>query len=570
MNPQARTYPLLLRTDSIRRRVTWLWLAFWVVVCAAGAAEPAPISTNSVAEAENIFGLNFSPSERQQMLPALEEQRAGFRALRRDSIPNALAPALVFDPLPHGFQWETRNEAPRWSRPTEVPSLPTDEELAFASVGELGVLLRQRRVTSEQLTRLALARLQRYGPGLHCVVTLLEARALAQARTADRELASGRDRGPLHGIPYGAKDLLAVKGFPTTWGATPYTNQMFDTDATVIQRLDEAGAVLVAKLSLGELAMGDIWFGGKTRNPWNPAQGSSGSSAGSASAVAAGLVPFALGSETLGSIVSPSTVCGTTGLRPTFGRVSRAGAMTLSWSCDKIGPIARTAEDCARVFDVLRGRDPLDPTTRDAPFNYDAARPLKDIRIGVLRADIESGTLNRTNNQATLDRLVALGARCETVRIPDFPMDPLMAIIHVEAAAAFDSLTRSGEDDRLAQQGPGSWPNIFRAARLIPAVEYLQANRMRTALIEAVNQALKDVDVLVAPAWEGNALFWSNFTGHPCVVVPNGIKTGSNPASITFLGKLYGEAAALEVANAYQSATTFHRQRPDLKAIPTP
>lgn len=544
----------------------------WAFLCLAmslarAAEEAARIKVEHVVAAEQIIGIGFEAKEREMMLEALDEHRKNYEALRHFQLLNSIPPALVFDPVPTGMKFETRKLPIRWSRTVRLKTPLSDEDLAFATVGELGALLRARQVTSERLTKLALDRLAKYGPPLQCVVTLMGETALAEARKADVDLRGGRDRGPLHGIPYGAKDLLSTKDVPTTWGAAPFTNRVFEADATVIRKLQAAGAILVAKLTLGELAMGDTWFGGKTRNPWNPKEGSSGSSAGSAAAVAAGLVPFAIGSETVGSIVSPATVCGVTGLRPTFGRVSRNGAMALAWSSDKIGPMARSAEDCAMVFNAIHGTDGVDPTVRDLPFNFDAGRQLKDIRIGYLEKDFENARLNKTNNAATIQLLQVLGATLVPVELPDFPVGDMMFIIDVEAAAAFDALTRSGADRLLAQQGPGNWPNIFRAARMIPAVEYLQANRVRHQLIEAMAKLMEQVDVFVAPAWDGESLRLTNLTGHPAVVVPNGDKKGGAPASITFIGKLYGEADALAVARAYQAATPFHLQRPDLSGL---
>jgi Asp-tRNA(Asn)/Glu-tRNA(Gln) amidotransferase A subunit family amidase len=320
--------------------------------------------------------------------------------------------------------------------------------------------------------------------------------------------------------------------------------------------------VLVAKTSLGELAMGEVWHGGKTRNPWNPEAGSSGSSAGSGAAVAAGLVPFALGSETLGSIVSPATVCGTTGLRPTFGRVSRAGAMVLCWSLDKIGPMARTAEDCALVLDAIRGADPADPSTRDAAFRF--TKKKRNLRVGIVKADFAAGNGNHANDLATLATLRELGFELRELEWPQIPPQPLMLTLEAEAAAAFDELTRSNQDDELVQQTASSWPNSFRSARFIPAVEYLQSMRLRARLVEEMARLFTEVDVIVAPSWSGNQLLYTNMSGHPCVVVPNGDKTGGNPASICFIGRLFGEADAVQVAAAYQRGTKFHLQRPPL------
>lgn len=410
-----------------------------------------------------------------------------------------------------------------------------------------------------------LERLKRYGPQLECVVTLTEELALRQARRADREIAAGKYRGPLHGIPYGAKDLLAVKGIPTTWGAAPYTNQVFDFNATVIQRLEAAGAVLVAKTTLGELAMGETWFGGMTRNPWNPKQGSSGSSAGSAAGTAAGLFAFAIGSETHGSIVSPADRCGVTGLRPTYGRVSRAGAMSLSWSMDKLGPLARTVEDCALVFNAIYGPDEADPTVYDAPFNYDPKINLQKLRIGYLRNDFETEAGERgANDAATLGKLRAMGMELIPVELPAYPLGSISFLLSTEGAAAFDELTLSGEDDWLRQQDNGAWPNTFRRRRFVPAVEYLRAQRIRHLLVQDTARIFAKVDVIVAPSQAGSSLLLGNLTGHPCVVLPNGFSNAGMPTGICFLGRLFGEAELLAVARRYQDATDFHRQHPRL------
>jgi len=395
------------------------------------------------------------------------------------------------------------------------------------------------------------------------VVTLTEDLALEQARRADEEIARGRYRGPLHGIPWGAKDLLAEDCCRTTWGAKPYEDQVIEEDATVVRKLEEAGAVLVAKLSLGALAMGDVWFGGRTRNPWNLEQGSSGSSAGSAAATVAGLVGFSIGSETLGSIVSPSTRCGATGLRPTFGRVSRHGAMALSWTMDKLGPICRSAEDCAIVFHHIHGADGRDPTARTLPFNWDPERKISELRIGIVESAFNSDYETKEFDQRSLEVLRSLGARFVPVELPDqYPVQALRIILNAEAAAAFDDLTRSNRDDLMVRQDAGAWPNTFRRSRFIPAVEYIQANRVRTLLMEAMERTMAGIDVLVAPTFGGNQLLITNLTGHPAVVVPNGFRENGTPTSITFIGKLFGEAEALAVAKAYQDATDFHLRRP--------
>jgi len=409
-----------------------------------------------------------------------------------------------------------------------------------------------------------LNRLKKYGPRLECVITLTEDLALAQAKRADEEIASGKYRGPLQGIPYGAKDLLSTRGIKTTWGSVPFKDQLIDQDATVIQRLENAGAVLVAKLSMGELAWGDVWFGGTTKNPWNLKQGSSGSSAGSASATSAGLVGFAIGTETWGSIVSPSTRCGVTGLRPTYGRVSRKGAMALSWSMDKIGPICRTVEDCALVFHAIEGPDGYDQTLYNLPFNYDPDIDLKNLRIGFLKNDFDSVKENKANDDSSLAVLQSLGARLTPIRLPEFPTNDLSIILSAEAGAAFDDLTRSGKDDLLVRQIKDAWPNAFRLSRFIPAVEYIQANRIRYLLIQEMQKLLQGVDLYIAPSFQGDNLLLTNLTGHPCVVLPNGFSKEGTPTSITFIGRLFDEARLLAVAKKYQDATGFHLRHPRL------
>jgi len=423
--------------------------------------------------------------------------------------------------------------------------------------------VRTRQISSYELTRLYLDRLDRHGPELEAVITLTEERALRQAREADREIAHGRYRGPLHGIPWGAKDLLAVDGYPTTWGARPYASQEIEGDATVVRRLDDAGAVLVAKLTLGALAMGDHWFGGRTRNPWNPEQGSSGSSAGSAAATVAGLVGFAIGSETLGSIVSPATRTGATGLRPTFGRVSRAGAMALSWSMDKLGPLCRSVEDCALVLHAIHGADGRDPTARTVPFPWDGEAGLRGLRVGYAPEAFQGDEGTAAFDRGVLEVVRELGVEPVPVELPDaFPLDALQVILTAEAAAAFDDLTRTGQDDELVRQTPGSWPNLFRTARFIPAVEYLQANRVRTMVMGALDAALAGVDVLLTPSFAPGVLLMTNLTGHPAVVLPSGFRDGGTPVSFSFVGGLWKDADALRLAKAYQDATGHHLKHP--------
>lgn len=534
-------------------------------VFASGQTNTNSITRDQVMATARLFGLAFSEAEIGLMLPGLKTQLDDYQALRRLSLSNSVPPALQFNPLPVGFTFETQRRKFRPSRLPKIKLPANPDDLAFFSIGELAALIKSRQITSEKLTRFYLERLKRFGPKLECVVTLTEALALEQARRADREISQGHYRGPLHGIPYGAKDLLATKGIPTTWGAAPYTNQVFDFDATVIQRLEAAGAVLVAKTTLGELAMGDNWFGGRTRNPWNPAQGSSGSSAGSAAGVAAGLFAFAIGSETYGSIVSPCDRVGVTGLRPTYGRVSRHGAMALSWSMDKIGPICRTVEDCALVFNAIHGPDGMDQTLYDAPFNYDGRLDARKLRVGFLKEDFENQSgVRKTNDLAALRTLRNLGIELKPVELPQYPVNHISLVLSTEAAAAFDELTLSGQDDWLKQQGGGSWPNTFRRRRLVPAVEFLQAQRIRWLLVQDTARVFETVDVIVAPSQSGRSLLLGNLTGHPCVVVPNGFSTNNTPTSLCFIGKLFGEAELLAVAKKFQDATEFHRQHPAL------
>jgi Asp-tRNA(Asn)/Glu-tRNA(Gln) amidotransferase A subunit family amidase len=468
--------------------------------------------------------------------------------------------------------------------PVKVRSVSSNlEELAFLPVTELSELVSRRRVTSSQLTQMYLARLKRYDPVLKCVITLAEDRAIAQARAADAEIARGKYRGPLHGIPWGAKDLLAVKGYKTTWGAGPFKEQVIDQNATVVERLDAAGAVLVAKLTLGELAQGDVWFGGMTKNPWKVDQGSSGSSAGPASATAAGLVGFAIGSETLGSISSPSTRCGTTGLRPTFGRVPKTGAMALSWSMDKLGPICRSVEDCALVLDAIHGPDGKDNSAIAAAFNWDASLSPRSLRIGYVKAAFdlpvtdpkdEKRTLHATKkfDDRALEVLRGLGVNLVPVELPDLAYDAMRIILTSEAAAAFDDLTRSDRDKELVQQSRNDWANTFRTARFIPAVDYVNANRVRTTAIRAWDALMKTVDVIVTPTGAANLpqLVATNLTGHPAVILPNGFRDDGTPVSLTFLGGLFEEAKLLAVANAYQRATGFHLVHPAVPLNPPP
>ena len=524
------------------------------------ASEPSKpaVDTNDIRHAEKVIGLEFNDKKRELMLEGVRGHLKDFEAVRTVPLPNSVPPALLFNPLPAGFEFSKERSKFDWEAP-EV-ELPADREaLAFYSVAQLSGLIRARKITSEELTVFCLERLKKYGPKLECIITLTEDLALEQARQADREIAEGKYRGPLHGIPYGAKDLLATRGIKTTWGAAPFKEQIVDEDATVITRLRDAGAVLVAKLTLGAIAWGDVWYGGTTKNPWNLEQGSSGSSAGSAAATSAGLVPFAIGSETWGSIISPSSRCGVTGLRPTYGRVSRAGAMALSWSMDKLGPMARSSEDCALVFSAIHGPDPRDQTLYDAPFVYQPRKDLRGLKIGYL----ESAQKN-TSDQKTLDQLRELGAELVKIELPKYPIRNLSYILGVEAAAAFDELTRDGRDDQMVRQVRYAWPNAWRESRLVPAVEYIQANRVRHLLIQEMAELMTQVDLYVAPPGDDQNSLLTNLTGHPCVVLPNGFDEKNRPQAITFIGRLFDEGTLLATAQCYQEATPFHLKHPRL------
>lgn len=538
--------------------------------------EQIEITAEDIEAAERLMGLSFTEDDREMLVDELNGQLQQYQAMREHTLPNGSHPAEVFNPQLSGAAVPEGNAAPTWQWP-EAPVLDTDEDLAFASVAQLSVWLRNRDIRSMQLTELYLDRLRRLNETLNCVITFTEERALDAAARADAELDAGEWRGPLHGIPYGAKDLFAVEGYPTTWGATPYQNQTIDDTAAVIERLDEAGAVLLAKLSLGALAWGDVWFDATTMSPWNPNQGSSGSSAGSGAAVAAGAVPFALGTETLGSIVSPSTRNGVTGHRPSFGTVSRYGAMVLSWSMDKAGPMARSAYDCALVYDVLRGSDARDPGMVDAPFPFDAEQPLADLRVGIYEDAFEGDYQNAEADQAVLDALRAQGADLHPISLPtNYPLGALLNTLGVEAASNFDELTRSGEDATMVRQTTDAWPHVFRAARFTPAVEHIQASRLRRELMVATREALETVDVFISPSFRGGTLQITNLTGHPCVCLPNAFHPVEDdegrahpdhrsPASITVLGRLYHDAETLRVAHAIQQATDWHTQRPPVR-----
>jgi Asp-tRNA(Asn)/Glu-tRNA(Gln) amidotransferase A subunit family amidase len=596
----------------------------------AGGEAKAPalpkITAEMIDRAAELAGVGpFTDEQKKMMLDGLNDQRDAYGQIRALKLENDVPPAFAFHPGPAAKPAESsvvfQGTTPQLvfdDAESSAPKAPANlEDLAFATVLELANLIWHRKISSVALTEMYIDRLKRYDPKLHFVITLLEDRAMAQAKAADEDLENGLYRGPLHGIPWGAKDLLSVKGYPTTWGAGGFEQQTFKEDATVVQRLDAAGAVLVAKFALGALAMGDKWFGGRTRNPWNPAQGSSGSSAGSVSAVAAGCVGFAIGSETLGSISSPSTRCGTTGLRPSFGMVPRTGAMALSWTMDKLGPICRSVEDCALVLDVIHGPDGKDLSAgASIDFNWNPDFDWRSLRIGYFKSDFDPlpplqlkdaapgetpdetkkredanaaaqdeytrRTYDKKYEQAALDKLTKMGVNLIPVELPKLPWDAMVPLLTAEAAAAFDDLTMSGRDKLLTEQGREDWPNDFRIARFYPAVEYIQANRARTLGVRQFAKLFEKVDVIVTPSTD-EQLIATNLTGNPAVILPNGLRGADAPAppatddgnhdniggpgtpvSITFLGALYQDAKLAAFSHAYQEATGFQKLHPKL------
>jgi Asp-tRNA(Asn)/Glu-tRNA(Gln) amidotransferase A subunit family amidase len=523
------------------------------------------ITKESIAQAENIIGLNFNDAKRDSLIESLNAHLKNYQNIRGSLLSNDIGPSFLFNPLPPGFIFKTMQNPLEFGKYDKLTLPANKEDLAWYSIGQLAELIRTKKISCVDLTKFYLERLKKYSPHLHCVVNLTEDYAIRRARELDKELAAGKYRGLLHGIPYGLKDLFAVKGYPTTWGAVPYKGQVIDYNSTVFNKLEAAGGILLGKLTMGELAMGDVWFGEKTRNPWDITQGSSGSSAGSAASVSAGLLPFAIGTETWGSIISPSTICGVTGLRPTFGRVSRAGAMALSWSMDKVGPICRTAEDCAIVFNIIRGKDNIDPNVVNAPFNYSTKFNVKNLRVGYLKLNFARNYDLRDNDSLTLIKLREIGFNLTPVEFtPDVPLQDLSIILEAEAGAAFDLLTRNTDDDKMVRQTKDAWPNIFRASRFIPAVEYINATRLRTKLIRQLNEIMKKFDVLVVPSLEDDSQLLFNLTGHPCIAFPNGFTSKGMPTSITFVGNLYDEGSILSAANQFQLVTNFNKKHPSL------
>lgn len=513
-----------------------------------------------------LYDLDFTTAEADSMLGSVENYLATYKALHQTLPNNAIPYPFAFHPAPAGTVIPAAKEKINWQLPAATKMPLNKNDLAFYSLPQLASLLQHKKISSVELTRFFIDRLKKWDDTLECVITLTEELAMQQAKQADDEIKKGIYRGPLQGIPYGIKDLFAVKGYKTTWGSTPYMNQIIDEDAFVYQQLTKAGAVLCAKLSLGALAYNNKWFGGETKNPWNLLQGSSGSSAGSAAATVAGLVPFAIGTETLGSIISPSTRCGATGLRPTFGTVSRSGAMVLCWSLDKAGPICRSAEDAAIVYASIHGTDGKDPSAIQHTFNYTGKTDWKKLRIAYA-----TNYFNRLDSNAAEWKVIqtyrSLGAKIDTVTFPEatiYPVNLVSIILNAESAAAFDELTRTNRDDLIERQDKNFWPNSFRAARTIPAVEYINANRYRSQLCENMAAFMKNYDVLIVPTFAGRQLQITNLTGNPVVCMPIGFNNSGSPLSITLVGNLYDEATILAAAKAFQDATDFNKQHPPL------
>lgn len=543
-----------------------------------------PLSTTDIEAAERLMGLAYSAEERAQMVGNLEVQIAQAVARRAVRLPNAAPPALRFDPRLPGFKMP----APGAVRFSDAPaaSLPdSDEDIAFAPLPRLSAWIAQGALSSARLTEIYLARIAALNPRLFCFATVTADLARAQAAQADALLAQGTYLGPLHGVPYGLKDLFDTGGITTGWGAEPYRDRVPEGDAEVVRKLRAAGAVLLGKTAMGALAYGDIWYGGTTRNPWNLNEGSSGSSAGSASATAAGLCGFAIGTETLGSITSPSQRCGTTGLRPSFGRVSRSGAMALCWSLDKIGPICRGVEDTAMVMSVLNGCDPADRGSIAAPFSFDATAPIQGMRLGYLPQAFGDGATEVDHAALTAAR--RLGVEVVEVSLPDLPYGALMNTLYAEAAAAFEDITLENRDDTLSWQDDGAWPNSFRKARFLSAVDHVQLDRLRYRVMQALDALFWQVDALIGPFSTGPMLVASNFTGHPCLHLRAGFLQSATrsrssfgkaaqpqagdtrlfevPQGISLWGRLFQEGPLLTLGMALERELAVNARRPGLR-----
>jgi Asp-tRNA(Asn)/Glu-tRNA(Gln) amidotransferase A subunit family amidase len=541
---------------------------FLLLFCFASIAQDT-ITTKDIQSAAKLLDLSFTQKELDTMYSGVTENMVGYRQMHKQSLNNNVPMSLWQSPVLPGMKFNEKQEPVTWNIPANV-SLPANKnDLAFYNILQLASLIKNKKISSVDLTKFFIERIRKYGDTLQCVISITEDIAMQQAKQADDEIAKGKYRGPLHGIPYGLKDLFAVKGTKTTWGAAPYKNQVIEEDAFVYTQLKNAGAVLIAKFTLGALAMGDYWFGGRTKNPWNTKTGSSGSSAGSTSATVAGLVPFAIGTETWGSIVSPSSTCGATGLRPTFGSISRSGAMTLSWSLDKAGPICRSAEDAAVVFNYIHGTDGLDQSAVNKPFNYKPVTDIKKMKVAYAKNYFDKITDTSRNEWKVLDAYKKMGATLIPVNFPDsgvYNFNIMDIVISAECAAAFDEFTRNDIDDEMTQQGKNDWPNSFRVARVMSAVEYINANRHRYLLMQKVNEVMNNIDVMICPTrGSGNQGAITNLTGHPVVCLPTGFDKRFNlPTSITLIGKLYDEATLLAAAKALQDQTPWEDVHPPL------
>ncbi len=554
-----------LKKLSMRNILTCLLLSLSVY----GITQDTSIQKKDLVSSAKLFDLSFSTQEIDTLYSDVIDNLANYKAMHSFSLPNSVPLSLWQSPVLPGMHFNEKQSPIHWKLDNTI-SLPANKkDLAFYSIEQLASLIKNKKITSLALTQFFIERIKKWGDTLQCVISIQENIAYEQAKKADKEIAHGKYRGLLHGIPYGLKDLFAVKGTKTTWGAAPYQNQLIDEDAFVYLKLKEAGAVLVAKFTLGALAMGDYWFGGRTKNPWNLNYGSSGSSAGSASATVAGLVPFAIGTETWGSIVSPSTTCGATGLRPTFGSISRSGAMALSYSLDKIGPICRSAADAAIVFNYIHGTDGKDGSAVKKPFNYDPARDIKKLKIAYAKNYFDKIKDTSRNEFKVLDVFKKLGVQLIPVNFPDsgvYNINIMDVVIGVECAAQFDAMTRLNIDDQLTRQTKYDWPNQFRTARFVPAVEYVNAQRHRYSLMQKVNEVIQKYDVIICPSrGDGNQSAITNLTGHPVVCLPTGFDKKLNlPTGISFVGNLYDEATLLSIANAFQGATHWNKLHPNL------
>jgi Asp-tRNA(Asn)/Glu-tRNA(Gln) amidotransferase A subunit family amidase len=544
---------------------TSLLLSFGIFV----SAQDTSIQKKDLISASKLIDLSFTTKEIDTLYSDVIDNLANYKAMHNLSLPNSVPLSMWQTPVVPGMHFNTVQKPIDWKLDNTVQLPANKNDLAFYTIEQLASLIKNKKISSLALTQFFIERIKTWGDTLQCVISLQEEIAYAQAKKADAELAQGKYRGLLHGIPYGLKDLFAVKGTKTTWGAAPYQNQTIDEDAFVYTKLREAGAVLVAKFTLGALARGDYWFGGRTKNPWNLNYGSSGSSAGSTSATVAGLVPFAIGTETWGSIVSPSTTCGATGLRPTFGSVSRSGAMALSYSLDKVGPICRSAADAAIVFNYIHGTDGKDGSAVNMPFNYTPNKDIKKLKIAYAKNYFDKIKDTSRNEFKVLEEFKKLGVQLIPVNFPDsgvYNFEIMDVVIGAESAAQFDEMTRLNIDDILTRQTKYDWPNSFRTNRFIPAVEYINAQRHRYTLMQKVNEVMQQYDVIICPSrGDGNQSAITNLTGNPVVCVPTGFDKKLNlPTGISFVGNLYDEAAILSIAQAYQKATNWDETHPAL------